>query len=527
MTTKRAVIWLAVSSAPQASEDKVSLPEQENAAMMWCIQNGYDVVEILRVDGYSRRESDIVAALEDFAKQGVTAYQRLRELWAQKGFDVLVAYNHSRLGRSSTLHSFVIENTIRAGASVYLLDGGWINLDGLRFQIALGNIAATADVDRLIKARRVAFDKRVEQGLPVSSQLVMSHKVVRDHNGKAIGIAVDEKKRPLFSAVAELLLEGVSFREIEKQLHKRYGYYNTRLGRAYSSGRMYQVLYSPVFWGHNARGFKLKGKHDANSLWRIEPGHLIPHGVIVSYNTHEPMYADDLGQQVIAEIKRRIPTRGAQRPHHSMAFTNVVVCAECGYFMTVAYKQQDTYTHMKCFSHWRQTATRSDCSQRQAISVDSLRRYIDQLLSHILQNNLSILDELKLPIDRVRERITLLEREISRKTNHVRQLIHDQADASDQTRHIYSDEIVKSDHQLSKLNTQLSQLVLEEARYLSRTQNLGSLRERLNELSLDVFWNLPPQEINQLILAILGDKRIFVLDGEVMGIAMAPLHYSQ
>lgn len=526
MTTKRAVIWLAVSSAPQASEDKVSLPEQENAAMMWCIQNGYDVVEILRVDGYSRRESDIVAALEDFAKQGVTAYQRLRELWAQKAFDVLVAYNHSRLGRSSTLHSFVIENTIRAGASVYLLDGGWINLDGLRFQIALGNIAATADVDRLIKARRVAFDKRVEQGLPVSSQLVMSHKVVRDHNGKAMGIAVDEKKRPLFSAVAELLLEGISYREIEKQLHKRYGYYNTRLGRAYSSGRMYQVLYSPVFWGHNARGFKLKGKHDANSLWRIEPGHLIPHSVIVSYNTHEPMYADDLGQQVIAEIKRRIPTRGAQRPHHSMEFTNGVVCAECGYFMNVYNKKGLSYTQMRCFSHWRQTATRPDCSQRKPIDVATLKNYLDDVLTALIRDNLSLVDDLELPASRVLERISLVEREIHFKTNHIRQLIHDQAEAVGQSiRSIYATELAAADEQLAKLHAQLSGLQYEEAQLNHQQQNIESIRERLNVLAdLDTFWERPAQEINQLILAILGDQRLYVLEGEVIGMTRAPRH---
>lgn len=193
--------------------------------------------------------------------------------------------------------------------------------------------------------------------------------------------------------------------------------------------------------------------------------------------------------------------------------------------MTVAYKQRDTYTHMKCFSHWRQTATRPDCSQRKAVSVEVLQRYIDQLMGHVLQNNLALLDDLNLPIDRLRERITLLQHEIERKTGHIRQLIHNQAEAGNNTRDIYQGEITKSDQQLGKLNTQLAQLLLEEARYTARTQNLGSLRERLKHLSLDVFWNLPPHEINQFILAVLGDKRIFILDGEVIGVGQAPDHH--
>jgi hypothetical protein len=290
---------------------------------------------------------------------------------------------------------------------------------------------------------------------------------------------------------------------------------------------MYQVLYSPVFWGHNARGFKLKGKHDANSLWRIEPGHLIPHGVIVSYNTHEPMYTDDLGQQVIAEIKRRIPTRGAQRPHHSMEFTNVVVCAECGYFMNVYNKKGLSYTQMRCFSHWHQTATRPDCSQRKPIDVATLKNYLDDVLTALIRDNLSLVDDLELPASRVLERISLVEREIHFKTNHIRQLIHDQAEAVGQSiRSIYATELAAADEQLAKLHAQLSGLQYEEAQLNHQQQNIESIRERLNVLAdLDTFWERSAQEINQLILAILGDRRLYVLEGEVIGMARAPRHY--
>ena len=94
----RAVIWKAVSSERQANDDKVSLEEQERLAREWCENNGYDIIKVLEVPGYSRRESDIITALDDFAQQGIYAYRDLRSMWQNDDFDVLVAYSHDRLG---------------------------------------------------------------------------------------------------------------------------------------------------------------------------------------------------------------------------------------------------------------------------------------------------------------------------------------------------------------------------------------------------------------------------------------------
>ncbi len=117
----RAIIWCAVSSQAQIGEDEISLPQQESEARTFAADQGYQVVDLLTVPGFSRRESDVITALDEFAAQGIFAYHKLREHWQRRDFDCLIAFNHSRLGRSSTLHSYVIENTILAGARVYLL----------------------------------------------------------------------------------------------------------------------------------------------------------------------------------------------------------------------------------------------------------------------------------------------------------------------------------------------------------------------------------------------------------------------
>ena len=59
----------------------------------------------------------------------------LREMWRAKAFDVLWCHNHSRLGRSFTLQSWVIENVIRSGAKLYRHIGGWIRHDDYGGQI--------------------------------------------------------------------------------------------------------------------------------------------------------------------------------------------------------------------------------------------------------------------------------------------------------------------------------------------------------------------------------------------------------
>src|SRR5690349_8299170 len=106
---KRAVIWVAVSSAKQAEEDKISLGYQEQEARAWCADKGYEVLEVLAVRGHSRSDPNIVRMLEEYDAKGVTAYARLQTLWETKGFDALVAYSSDRFGRSSTLINWVIE----------------------------------------------------------------------------------------------------------------------------------------------------------------------------------------------------------------------------------------------------------------------------------------------------------------------------------------------------------------------------------------------------------------------------------
>jgi hypothetical protein len=80
----RAIIFLAVSSQAQVGEDEISLPQQEAEARAFAAAQGLEVVDTLVVPGFSRRESDVITALDEFAAQGIFAYHRLRDHWQRR-----------------------------------------------------------------------------------------------------------------------------------------------------------------------------------------------------------------------------------------------------------------------------------------------------------------------------------------------------------------------------------------------------------------------------------------------------------
>src|SRR5689334_9451085 len=126
MTGKRAVIWCAVSTKAQV-DDKDSLPTQESEARAFCDREGLEVVAVLLVPGHSRRYTDIHELAAAMRKQGIDAFDRLLDLWATRGFDVLVCRDGNRFARTQSLFSRVVEDTINIGATIYSLADGKVD----------------------------------------------------------------------------------------------------------------------------------------------------------------------------------------------------------------------------------------------------------------------------------------------------------------------------------------------------------------------------------------------------------------
>ena len=106
----RVAIWCAVSSKPQAAEDKASLRDQERAGREYAEKRGGQVVAVYEVPGHSR---DIWRW--DTAERAMPAYRRLREDAETDAFDVLWALDADRLGRDPALSRQVVSLVVKSG----------------------------------------------------------------------------------------------------------------------------------------------------------------------------------------------------------------------------------------------------------------------------------------------------------------------------------------------------------------------------------------------------------------------------
>ncbi|PJF39372.1 MAG: hypothetical protein CUN54_08870, partial [Phototrophicales bacterium] len=222
---QRAIIWCAVSTQAQADDEKDSLPKQEADARALCEREGWQIVDVLQVPGHSRRYVDIHEAARDMLAAGIDAFDKLLKHWDKQDFDILIIRDGSRFARTQALHAYVVERTIGIGARLYSLADGWINDTNYRMFIAMGGYSAAGEIDNLTKRREMGFDARARRGLPVNSKVIRSHKLIRDEqSGRALRIEFDETTRPEWDHLATLILEGVSWRQMEKQMYARYGH---------------------------------------------------------------------------------------------------------------------------------------------------------------------------------------------------------------------------------------------------------------------------------------------------------------
>lgn len=261
--TGRAVLWCAVSTRPQAGEDKNSLGTQESDQREACERLGLDVIDVLSVPGHSRRYYDIETLARDARREGIDAFDRLMQHWAVRDFDVLVVRDGDRFARTQSLHARVVEETIEGGARIYSLADGWVDGSNYRMWGAMNGYRAASDVDSLVKKHHAGMKARVARGLPVRTPPLF-HKTLWE-NGKAIRLEVDEDKRALSLALAEALLDGVPWLRLSEFV-AYLGHLNPKTNKPYSPNTFYVALYSPNTWGHSA--LQYSGRH--YSRWVYE-----------------------------------------------------------------------------------------------------------------------------------------------------------------------------------------------------------------------------------------------------------------
>jgi DNA invertase Pin-like site-specific DNA recombinase len=513
--TLRAIIWAAVSSRAQAEDERISLPKQEADARALCEREGWQIVDVLRVPGFSRDYIDIHECARDMQAHGINAFTSLLKHWEDRDFDVLICRDAERYARTQTLSAYVVERTISVGARIYSIADGWVDEHNFRLFIALAGYKSAADNDRKRKAFKDGAKALAERGLPAGRNL-HSHVVVRNEKGRAVARMVDESKRRFFDDLAELLLAGVSWQQLGIRLHER-GHVSDS-GKPYRSSSLNAMVMNPTFWGNTALHYRNVTTGFKIGLWIFDNHEPAPPHTTIYYGTHAPVYTGEQAELVKAELRRRQLIRGRSKSSTTHRFNRLLVCAECNYYI-VKVTGSNRHPRWSCMS----SSTRErpfHCSQN-AIRVPQahLQEQIDRLLREVIP--LGDPNALVPHADthNYADEIARAQADADTLKTKIRRLIHQAADAGDDLADFYREELSNVRSALTNLEahiTALQQTATAQDDYATRRQALEEIG------NLDEFWAKPDVEINQLLHRLMGRYRFVVRDGAIIDTCEAP-----
>lgn len=523
----RALIWCAVSSRAQNEPDKISLPQQEADARALCARNEWQVVEVLRVPGHSRRYIDFHELAADAAREGIDAFYRLVSHWEARDFDILIVRDGERFARTQALHAYIVERTITINARVYSLVDGWVDERNHRMWIAMAGYKAAGDIDRLVKARNDAITARAQRGLPVSSRIPISHTLIRDPvNGRAVRLEVNEDKRRLWDDLALLILEGVAWERIEAELYNRFGHVMDN-GKPFYAHYMYRLVMKPIFWGHTARNHNSSTSKNGfkNGLWIYDESEKLPEGALMFRNTHAPVWEGELADLIREELKRRSETvRGNTDPARTHRFSGLGVCAECGSFLATFVNKG--YRGLICPAGKVKFSFKLPaCSNNKIINerklIAQMNGYLHQMLE---QNTTEVFSEELSKRDTTQKRLEKLMAEIAQLEEQARTLIRRQASAGEELQSLYDEELNQINARLRNMRATRASLQAQTiAEQQADTMQLVTLEE-LASITLEAFWKQESRYINQMLHRLMGKKRLLGFNGEIVGVAEVNRH---
>lgn len=508
MTPLRAILLTAVSSPAQATSDKESLEAQERDLRELAAREGWQVVDVLRIAGHSRRYYNYHEFADDMRAHGFDAADKMFEHWRAKDFDVLAVWMGDRLSREQSMFAEIISRTIDGDAAIYdLHSGGWIRKDNYRMYAAMSGYAAASAVDSLVTRGRATKDANVRKGLVPGGFLPFAYRFVRDEQGKKIRVEVNEEYRAMAYALAQALLDGVAWGKMPQVLKGR-GYARPD-GKAYSFQTFYRLFYNPITWGHVARGYSHSERH-RNGRWAYDKSEPPPANVLITYDAHEPLFDGVLGERVRAELDRRREIRGRMNPAQPTRFSGLFMCAECGSSL-ILYRGNGNWRGLRCAR-----VRYGECTNRHALPEREAQRYLDAMLKQMIRAKKPALPHFQREDTHTQR--DALERAITKSHERIHYLIDREVDAHEDERPFYREKIKQERIKIRTNQRSLDALERAHAAEERRNKSLAMTIDQLREMSLVDFWRQDALVINQTLRRILGGMKFAVRGREVVDV---------
>lgn len=334
--------WVAVSSAPQAAEDKISIPHQRQLNQEHCARHGGEIIAELLVPGESRH----IPTWEEACTE-VTAYALLRDLIVRKQIDVLVFYDRTRLGRMASLIMTIEALCLRAGIALYETTNPPAEIKaGYQYERsligAIGAVGAQQEIEKLKERRRIGMINRVQRG-EFAGRPNWGYRYHFAADGTR-SVEVDEDAAHVVGKIFALYLEGNGTVAIAGELNG-HGY-RTPNGRPWIKSTVRAILTSGAIYA---------GYAEANR--KSQRGAPLARG----RGAWQPLITEEQWQQVEAEMSDRKSNR--HLPQTPYRLSSVCFCSVCGALMS--YQRNRNYrgqhfVYLVCSRHPPRHCVRED-----------------------------------------------------------------------------------------------------------------------------------------------------------------------
>lgn len=346
----RWVSWAAVSSQPQATPDKISIPLQLEQNRLAAEKHGGEIVAELVIPGESRSIDTWEEACER-----IDAYAQLAELLNARAFDVLVYYDASRLARTASVGFTIRQLCLRRKIALYPttsppaeLVSRWRHDQAV--VDAFQSIGAQDEVAKLVERKRVGMVGKIKRG-EMPTKAPYGYRRVFDPDG-AKRIVIDETQAAAVRAIFRHFVEGMPYQTIANRLNDM-GSLPPRRAGGWDNIAVYNITLNVWVYAGYAE-FNRRSVHG-------DP-YVRARGQWVPILDEETVKAAELEREQRA-INRNI----VHAPHR---LSSICRCASCGGTLTVTvhgwHAHQEggnparIYEYVRCVAHTPVVQVRSD-----------------------------------------------------------------------------------------------------------------------------------------------------------------------
>lgn len=360
---RRFAKWIAVSSAQQATDDKISPAEQSRLCDEHIARWGGECVAVMNV-----AESRSIVLLSDAAAK-IPAYAQLLDVIKRRACDVLICYDLSRLGRKTSLILSITELCDEYGILVYEVENPPASLDDPysysdRIVHAVQASGYQHEIDKL--KERLAYGRagRVKAGNMPSGRPPYGYTARASIKGTATvrTVHVNPEQAAVVRRIIASYLDGAGLGTIANELNG--GGIPASGGGVWTHTKVGQLL---------ARIWRYAGYSEITVKTKRGKDY------VKSPGKWEPIVSEDVARAVIAERAARYSNRRIANARGRL--TGVVWCKRCRHSMSQALAAVEKSGRQR----WERFYCAYHLGHRHAVAtaavMDALRLALDALVS--------------------------------------------------------------------------------------------------------------------------------------------------